>query len=62
MDKEDAAPEIEVIKSKPVKVSSEANTKNINTLKKINNVNGFLVGGASQNSKNFIDIIKKTFN
>ena len=32
------------------------------TLKKINNVDGFLVGGASQNSKNFIDIIKKTFN
>jgi len=23
---------------------------------------GFLIGGASQNSKKFIDIIKKTFN
>jgi len=37
-------------------------TKNINFLKKINNVDGFLIGGASQKSKNFIDIIKKTFN
>ena len=38
------------------------NSKNINTLKKIHNVDGFLIGGASQNSNNFIDIIKKTFN
>ncbi len=38
------------------------NSKNINVLKKINNVNGFLIGGASQRSNNFIDIIKKTFN
>jgi len=38
------------------------NSKNINDLKKIDNLNGFLVGGASQRSKNFIDIIKKTFN
>ena len=29
LDKEDAAPEIEVIKSRPVKVSIEAKTKNI---------------------------------
>ena len=38
------------------------NSKNINVLKKINNLNGFLIGGASQRSNNFIDIIKKTFN
>ncbi len=38
------------------------NSKNINTLKKIHNVDGFLIGGASQNSNNFIDIIKKSFN
>ena len=37
------------------------NTKNINYLKEINNVDGFLIGGASQNSKNFIDIVKKTY-
>ena len=37
------------------------NTKNINELKTIRNIDGFLVGGASQNSKKFIDIIKKTY-
>ena len=51
-------------KVKGVKVlyGGSVNTKNINFLKKINNVDGFLIGGASQKSKNFIDIIKKTFN
>ena len=51
-------------KVKGVKVlyGGSVNTKNINFLKKINNVDGFLIGGASQNSNNFIDIIKKTFN
>ena len=38
------------------------NNKNINTLKKIREINGFLIGGASQNSKKFIDIIQKTIN
>ena len=38
------------------------NTKNITDLKIINNVDGFLIGGASQDSKKFIDIIKKTYN
>ena len=38
------------------------NPKNINELKSINNIDGFLVGGASQDSKKFIDIIKKTYN
>ena len=38
------------------------NSKNINKLKSINNIDGYLVGGASQNSKNFIDIIKKSYN
>jgi len=28
----------------------------------ISSINGFLVGGASQKSHNFIDIIKKTIN
>ena len=33
----------------------------IANLKKINNLDGFLIGGASQNSKKFIDIVKKTY-
>ena len=38
------------------------NTGNINNLKMIKDLNGFLIGGASQNAKNFIDIVKKTYN
>ena len=38
------------------------NGNNIEKLKKIPNIDGFLIGGASQNSKKFIDIIKKTIN
>ena len=38
------------------------NPKNINELRHINQIDGFLIGGASQNSNKFIDIIKKTFN
>ena len=38
------------------------NPKNINQLKSINNIDGYLIGGASQDPKKFIDIIKKTYN
>ena len=38
------------------------NLKNISNLKTIKEIDGFLIGGASQNSKNFIDIVKKTYN
>ena len=38
------------------------NPKNIHKLKLIDNIDGFLIGGASQDSKKFIDIIKKTIN
>ena len=38
------------------------NPQNIGDLKKINSLDGFLIGGASQNPKKFIDIIKKTIN
>ena len=38
------------------------NPQNISYLKKINSLDGFLIGGASQNPKKFIDIVKKTFN
>ena len=35
-------------------------TKNINKLKEISNINGYLVGGSSRNPNKFIDIVKKT--
>ena len=38
------------------------NANNVSILKKIPNIDGFLIGGASQNPKKFIDIIKKTIN
>ena len=37
------------------------NPENIKNLKEINNIDGFLIGGASQNVKKFIDIVKKTY-
>ncbi len=38
------------------------NPKNIKQLNSIDNIDGYLVGGASQDTKKFIDIIKKTYN
>ena len=38
------------------------NPKNIRELKLLRNIDGFLIGGASQEAKKFIDIIKKTYN
>ena len=51
-------------KGKPPKVlyGGSVNPKNIKNLKEINNIDGFLIGGASQNANKFIDIVKKTFN
>ena len=37
------------------------NNKNINNLKQINEIDGFLIGGASKSSKKFIDIIKNYY-
>ena len=53
-----------ICKSKKPKIiyGGSVNSKNIRELKKITLIKGFLIGGASQNSKNFIDIIKKTIN
>ena len=50
--------------NKPPKIlyGGSVNPDNVVQLKDINIIDGFLVGGASQNSKKFIDIIKKTFN
>ncbi len=50
------------VRGSKVLYGGSVNNQNINVLKKINNVDGFLVGGASQNSNNFVDIIRKTFN
>ena len=51
-------------KSKNPKVlyGGSVNPKNIYELIQINQIDGFLIGGASQNSNKFIDIIKKTYN
>ena len=49
-------------KTLKVLYGGSVNSKNIQELKSINNINGFLIGGASQDSKKFIDIIKKTYN
>ena len=38
------------------------NSSNVRNLSKISEINGFIVGGSSINSKNFIDIIKKSIN
>ena len=50
------------LKNPKIVYGGSVNSKNVNELKKISSINGFLVGGASHNSKNFIDIIRKTIN
>jgi triosephosphate isomerase len=49
-------------KSPKILYGGSVNPKNISDLKRIKNLNGFLIGGASQSSKKFIDIVKKTYN
>ena len=62
---EDLYDTINFIKNKlrnlKVVYGGSVNTNNINELKLIDNIDGFLIGGASQDSKKFIDIIKKTY-
>ena len=48
-------------KSPKVLYGGSVNPQNIKNLKKINNIDGFLIGGASQNTNKFIDIVKKTY-
>ena len=50
------------LKNPKIIYGGSVNPKNINELRKISSISGFLVGGASQKAKNFIDIIKKTIN
>jgi len=58
---------VEFIKSKfkdklpKVLYGGSVNPQNITNLKEINNIDGFLIGGASQSAKKFIDIVKKTY-
>ena len=49
-------------KSPKILYGGSVNPENIRNFKKITGIDGFLIGGASQNSKKFIDIIKKTYN
>ena len=50
------------IRKYKVLYGGSVNPKNIRELKSVNNIDGFLIGGSSQVTKKFIDIIKKTFN
>ena len=50
------------IKNIKVLYGGSVNPKNINQLNSIGNIDGYLIGGASQDTKKFIDIIKKTYN
>ena len=48
-------------KSPKVLYGGSVNPQNVKNLKEIKNIDGFLIGGASQNAKKFIDIVKKTY-
>jgi triosephosphate isomerase (TIM) len=48
-------------KSPKILYGGSVNPQNIIYLRKINNIDGFLIGGASQNANKFIDIVKKTY-
>ena len=48
-------------KTQKVLYGGSVNNKNIDELKDINIIDGFLIGGASQNTNKFIDIVKKTY-
>ena len=50
------------IKTSKVLYGGSVNPKNIIKLNSVTNIDGFLIGGASQDPKKFIDIIKKTYN
>ena len=64
---EDLIKSVNFIKKKLGKKSSKilyggsVNAANISHLKNISSIDGFLIGGASQDSKKFIDIIKKSY-
>ena len=49
-------------KNKNIKIlyGGSVNPKNILDLKKVSNINGFLIGNSSQKQNIFVDIIKKS--
>jgi triosephosphate isomerase len=49
------------VKKLKVLYGGSVNPKNVSELNKIDIIDGFLVGSASQDSKKFIDIVQKTF-
>jgi len=49
-------------KNYKVLYGGSVNSKNIIKLKSIDNIDGYLIGGSSQDPKKFIDIIKKSYN
>ena len=48
-------------KSPPVLYGGSLDASNVSKFKYINELDGFLIGGASKSSKNFIDIIKNYY-
>ena len=48
-------------KSLPVLYGGSVNSKNISLFSSISILDGFLIGGASQSSKEFIDIVKNYY-
>jgi len=53
---------ISMLKNTKILYGGSVNPKNIKILNNIDELDGYLIGGASQNSKKLIDIVKKTFN
>lgn len=53
---------IKKFKKVTILYGGSVNTQNIEKLGQINDIDGFLIGGASQSYNKFIDIIKKTYN
>ena len=51
-----------MLKNTKILYGGSVNPKNIKVLNNIDELDGYLIGGASQNSKKLIDIVKKTFN
>ena len=49
------------VRNTKVLYGGSVSPKNIDELKLIKNIDGFLIGGASKDPKKFIDIIKKTY-
>ena len=48
-------------KSPVVLYGGSVDGKNISQFKKLNEIDGFLIGGASKSDQNFIDIIKNYY-